>query len=94
MVGMEAEEGHDGPEELFDVVGLGLFTAAGVGSPAFGVAVSGPVGFKFGTKAANGLCWCPDSSGEDFASFLLLNHPVFACGFDSSCQGGIAGRQQ
>jgi hypothetical protein len=94
VVGVEVEEGHDCSEETLDVLGLGTLTAAGVGSPPFGVAFCGPLAIEFIPNAVDGRCRCPDSSGENLAAVLLLYDPMLASGLHSTGQGGIAGRQE
>ena len=54
VVRMKSQERNHRPEEVLDVLGLGLVTAAGVGLLAPGVAVRGPLGFEFRTNAADG----------------------------------------
>ena len=55
VVRMEGQERHDRPEEVLDVLGLGFFTAAGVGLFLLGEALGGSLGFEFGTNAVDGV---------------------------------------
>ena len=56
---MEGQERQHRPVEVLDVLGLGLVTAAGVGLPAPGVALRGPLDFEFGADAVDGRRRCP-----------------------------------
>jgi hypothetical protein len=53
--GMEGEELNHCSVEIFDVFGLGLIPASGVGFFAFGIVIGGSLGFEFGTN----LVWWP-----------------------------------
>ena len=56
VVGVESQERPYRPQEVLDVPGLGLLTAAGVGFLALGVTISGPLGLQFGTNPFDGRC--------------------------------------
>ena len=54
VVLMKRQERQDCPEEVLDVLGLCLHTAAGVGFLLLGVALGGSFGFKIGPNPLNG----------------------------------------
>src|SRR5437762_1571912 len=49
VISVKAQEPHDRPEEVFDVLGLGLFTASGIGFFLLRKALGGSFGFEFST---------------------------------------------
>lgn len=59
---MEVEEGHDCPKEILDVLGLDVLSPLGIRRSAFGVGLSGSLGFQFGPDTVDGLCRCPYTS--------------------------------
>jgi hypothetical protein len=61
VVGMESQERHHRPEKIFDVLGLGLITAAGVGLFPFGLSFRGSLGFEFSTNPLDSRRHCPHS---------------------------------
>ena len=56
------QERHDRPQEVFDVFGLGLVTASGIGFLLLGEALGESLGFEFDTNPLDGGCRCPNSS--------------------------------
>ena len=50
VIPMKAQERDHRPQEVFDVLGLGLVTAAGVGLLLLGEALRGSLGFEIGTN--------------------------------------------
>jgi len=94
VVFMKGQEADHGPQEILDVLGLGLHTSPSIGFLAFGEALSGSLDFEFGTDAVDCRCWCPYASGEDLPTFLLLNQPMIASFFDPPCQGGVPRRKK
>jgi hypothetical protein len=61
VIRMKAQERHDRPVEVFNVLGLSLVTASGVGLLLLGEALGGSLGIKVGTNAVDGRCWCPNA---------------------------------
>src|SRR5207249_677038 len=92
VVGMEGEKRPDRPEEVLDVLGLGLLPASGVGFLLLGEALGGPLGRQFSSKSVNGSGRCPDPSGKNPSALLLLDCPAFSGGLHSAGQGGVTWR--
>src|ERR1041384_3070772 len=91
---MKAEKGFYGLEEIFNVLGLGLIPSSGIGVLAPGVALSGPLGFQFGTNPLDGRRRCPHAPGKDLPPLLLLNDPVIARSLHPAGQGGVTWGQE
>jgi len=62
VISMKGQELDHRPQEVFDIFGLGLLTASGVGFLLLGEPLGGPLGFQFGTNPLNGRCRCPHAS--------------------------------
>ncbi len=78
---MKAQERHYRPEEVLDIVGLGLVTAAVVGFLPLGVALGTALDFEFGTNAFDGGSLCSYVLGENL---LFLHDAVIAGCLDSA----------
>jgi hypothetical protein len=61
VVGMKAQELDHCPQEILDVFGLRLFTAAGVGFFAVGMTFCGSLNFQFSTNPLDSRCRCPNA---------------------------------
>ena len=59
--GVECQESQHGRIEVFDVFGLGLIPASGIGIFAFRVSLGGSLGFKLRANLIDGRCRCPDA---------------------------------
>ena len=62
VVGVESQKRHDRTKEVLDVLGLRLFTPASVGLLPLGVALCGPLRYRFGSNPFDGGRQCPDAS--------------------------------
>jgi hypothetical protein len=62
VIRMKAQEHNNRPVEIFNVLGLGLVTAASVGFLLLGKTLRGSLGFEVGTNALDGRCQCPHAS--------------------------------
>ncbi len=62
VVGGERQERHHRPQEVFNVFGLGLLTAAGGGFLLFGVTFGGSLDLQVGTNSLDGGCRRPNAS--------------------------------
>src|SRR5208283_4055418 len=91
---MEGQERDDGTVEIFDVLGLDLITASGVGIFAFRVALGGSLGFEFGPNLVDGACRCPYAASENLPALLLLDDPMIPSGLHPAGQGGVSWQKQ
>jgi hypothetical protein len=91
---MKFQERQDCGEKVVHILRLNLLAPPSIGLPFLGVTRRGPLGLQFTANSIDGCCRCPDTLGENPPTLPLLDQPVLASLFDTSCQSRIAGRQE
>jgi hypothetical protein len=83
---MKGQERPHRPQEVLDVIGLGLVTASGVGLLLFGETLGRSFGVEIGTNPVDGRCRCLNAPGEDLAALPFGNDPMISSGLYPACQ--------
>jgi hypothetical protein len=76
MTGVESQERHHRPEEVLDILGLDLLSAACVGRLPPNEALGGPLCFEFGTDAADGAHTPREKTLRPFLSWTTQCSPA------------------
>ena len=94
VISVKGQKRPHRPEEVFNVFGLGLLTASGVGFLFLGESLGGALGFEIGTNALNGRRCCSNAPGENLPAFLLGDDPMISGSLHPASQGGVTRRQE